>query len=96
MKFIEPEPARKTYQDTDGSNIKKIDIKKKYIYAIRVNFRQTVMIPRYPDLKTQAITWQTESAGLRRLSKIRDDVMNEIDVFIEAYLSENHPNKITE
>ena len=96
IRFVEPEPAKKAYQDLDGSSVEKTDTKKKYIYAIRVNFRQIVVIPRYPDIKAQAITWQTESAGFRRLSLIRDDVMNVIDVFIEAYLSENDRNKITE
>jgi hypothetical protein len=89
MKFAEPEPARKTFQDLNGSAIEKIDSKKRYLYAIRLNFRQIVIIPRYPDLKAQAITWQTESIGLRRLALIRDDVMNAVEVFMEAYLSEN-------
>ena len=93
MKFTEPEPARKKYKDLDGSEIEKIDTHKKYIYAIRVNFRQIVSIPRNPDLKSLAITWQTESVGFRRLALIRDDVMNLIDVFIEAYRSENPQTK---
>jgi len=89
MKFAEPEPSQKTYQDIDGSGIEKIDTQKRYIYAIRLNFRQIVFIPRNPDLKSLAITWQTESVGFSRLSLIREHVMNVIDVFIEAYLSEN-------
>ena len=96
MKFAEPEPARKTFQDLDGSQIEKIDTKKKYIYAIRLNFRQIVSIPRSPDLKVLAITWQTESLGFSRLALIREDVMNVIDVFIEAYLSENPRKKMAE
>ena len=96
LKFAEPEIARKTYQDLDGTAVEKTDTKKKYIYAIRLNFRQTVVIPRHPDLKAQAITWQTESLGFNRLSLIRDDVMNVTDVFIEAYLSENPQKKLVE
>jgi hypothetical protein len=96
IKFVEPEPTTKKYQDLDGSEIEKIDTKKKYIYAIRINFRQIVMIPRHPDLKAQAITWQTESVGLRRLALIRDDVMRTVEVFMEAYLSENPPKKADE
>ena len=87
MKFLEPEHARKIYTTLDEDEIEKFDTKKKYVYAIRLNFRQMVVLPRDPALKALAITWQTESVGFRRLALIREDV---IDVFIEAYLSENH------
>ncbi|MGB5747036.1 MAG: hypothetical protein WBM69_08655 [Desulfobacterales bacterium] len=90
MKFSEPEAAKKTYETQDGSVIGRVDPKKKYVYAIRLNFRQMVLFPRDPGLKALAITWQTESVGFRRVTLIREDVMNVIDVFIEAYLSENH------
>jgi len=36
-----------------------------------------------------AITWQTESVGFRRLAHIREDFESVVNVFIEAYLSEN-------
>ncbi|NNL75620.1 MAG: hypothetical protein HKO68_04705 [Desulfobacterales bacterium] len=91
MQIIEPEPAKKIYKTWNENEIAIIDIKKKYIYAIRLNFRQMVLFPRNPALKSQAITWQTDSVGFRRLSLIREDVLNVIDFFIEAYLSEN-PN----
>jgi len=89
MKFLEPEAARKVYTTLDENQIEKADTKKKYVYAIRLNLRQMVVLPRNPALKALAITWQTESVGFRRLTLIREDVMNLIDVFIEAYLSEN-------
>jgi hypothetical protein len=90
MKLLEPERARKIYTTLDENEIEKFDTKKKYVYAIRLNFRQMVLFPRDPALKALAITWQTESLGFRRLTLIRADVMNVIDLFIEAYLSENH------
>ena len=90
MKFLEPEGTRKIYTTLDENEIEKIDTKKKYVYAIRLNFRQMVLFPRDPALKALAITWQTESLGFRRLAPIREDLMSVIDVFIEAYLSENH------
>ena len=93
MKFLEPERVRKTYTTLDENEIEKLDTKKKYVYAIRLNFRQMVLFPRDPALKALAITWQTESVGFRRLTLIREDLMNVIDVFIEAYLSENHHSK---
>ena len=90
MKLLEPEVARKIYTTPDENQIEKVDTKKKYVYAIRLNFRQMVLFVRDPALKALSITWQTESVGFRRLALIREDVMNVIDVFIEAYLSENH------
>jgi len=93
MKFLEPERARKKYTTLDENEIEKVDTKKNYVYAIRLNFRQMVLFPRDPVLKVLAITWQTESVGFRRLTLIREDLMNVIDVFIEAYLSENHQSK---
>ena len=93
MKFSEPERARKKYTNLDENEIEKVDTKKNYVYAIRLNFRQMVLFPRDPVLKVLAITWQTESVGFRRLTLIREDLMNVIDVFIEAYMSENHQSK---
>ena len=96
MKFLEPEPAIKISRTFGGDEIERVEAKKKYIYAIRINFRQMVLLPRDPALKSPAITWQTESVGFKRLALIREDVMRVIDVFIEAYLSENPPNKTDE
>jgi hypothetical protein len=96
MKFAEPESTRKIYTTLDENGFEKVDTKKKYVYAIRLNFRQMVLFPRDPALKPLAITWQTESIGFRRLTLIREDLMKVIDVFIEAYLSENHQNKTAE
>jgi plasmid maintenance system killer protein len=93
VQFLEFQPERKIYRTPDGDEIEKVDTKKKYIYAIRLNFRQTVMFPRDPALKASAITWQTEFLGLSQLAIIKEDIMNVIDVFVEAYLSENHQNK---
>ncbi len=93
MKFLKPEGTRKIYTTLDEDEIEKVDTKKKYVYAIRLNFRQMVLFPRDSALKILAITWQTESLGFRRLTLIREDLMNVIDVFIEAYLSENHQSK---
>jgi hypothetical protein len=47
---------------------------------------------RNPEQTTYAITWQTETLGLRRVALIREDIENVVNVFIEAYLSENPGN----
>jgi hypothetical protein len=90
IKFANPEPATKAYKTwDDDKDIEKIDTKKKYIYAIRLNLRQLVVLSRDPALRVWSITWQTESVGLRQVSLIGEAVLNAIDVFIEAYSSEN-------
>jgi hypothetical protein len=96
IKFANPEPAQKTYKTwDDGKDIEKVDTKKKYVYAIRLNLRQLVVLPRDPALRAWSITWQTESLGIRQVSLIKEAVLNTIDVFIEAYLSENRGSQKT-
>jgi len=93
LKFNDPEPAKKQYISLSGKEekIETVDIKKKYIYAVRLNLRQLVSLKRDPSLEAFSITWQAESVGMRRLALIKDDIKGLVDVFIEAYASEN-PN----
>jgi len=89
IKFMDPEPPKKTFSTSEEDKIERIDPKKRCVYAIRLNFRQPASLPRAPAVSVLAITWQTESVGLRRLALIREDFENTVNVFIEAYLSEN-------
>ncbi|MDH4010340.1 MAG: hypothetical protein OEU55_06445, partial [Desulfobacterales bacterium] len=75
--------------DKSGDIIEKVDVKKKYIYAIRLNLRQLVSLKRDPSAEAFSITWQAESVGMRRLALMKDDIKSLVDVFIEAYTSEN-------
>ena len=95
LKFVDHEPAKKTFLSLDDKEekIEKADIKRKYIYAIRLNLRQIVALQRDSSVKAFSITWQAESVRLRRLALIKDDIKSQVDVFIEAYISEN-PNSI--
>jgi len=68
----------------------------RYVYAIRLNFRQAVSLLRNPGTTIFSITWQTESVGMRRLVHMREDFENVVNGFIEAYLSENPGIKTTE
>ena len=86
---LDPEPPQKTFTTSTEDKIQRIDPKARLVYAIRLNLRQPVSLARNPDVTVSAITWQTESVGLRRLAQIREDFENVVDVFIEAYLSEN-------
>jgi hypothetical protein len=96
VKFLDPEPPKKTFSTSDKENIEKLNPKKRYVYAIRLNFRQPASLRRTPAATVFAITWQTESVGLRRLALIREDIENVVNVFIEAYLSENQDIKKTD
>jgi hypothetical protein len=95
LKFVAHEPAKKTFLSLDDKEekIETADTKKKYIYALRLNLRQMVALQRDSSVKAFSITWQAESVGLRRLALIKDDIKSQVDVFIEAYASEN-PNLI--
>lgn len=87
--FMDSEPPKKTFTTAKEEEIKRFDPKKKYVYSIRLNFRQPASLQRNPEARISAITWQTESVGMRRLAKIREDFENVVNNFIEAYLSEN-------
>jgi hypothetical protein len=91
LKFSDPEPAKKQFptDDKSGDIIEKVDVKKRYIYAIRLNLRQLVSLKRDPSAEAFSITWQAESVGMRRLALIKDDIKSLVDVFLEAYISEN-------
>jgi len=91
LKFSDPEPAKNQFptDDKSGDIIEKVDVKKRYIYAIRLNLRQLVSLKRDPSAEAFSITWQAESVGMRRLAIIKDDIKSMVDVFIEAYTSEN-------
>jgi len=95
LRFSDPEPAKKQFPtfDKKGEVIEKVDVKKRYVYAIRLNLRQLVSLKRDPTAEAFSITWQAESVGMRRLALIKDDIKSLVDVFIEAYISEN-PNSI--
>ena len=96
IKFLDPEPPKKTFSTSEEEKIEKLDPKKRYVYAIRINLRQPASLRRTPAVSVFAITWQTESVGLRRLALIREDFENTVNVFIEAYLSENPDIKKTD
>ncbi len=87
--FSTPEPPKKSIIIGDEEKLERFDPKKRYIYAIRLNLRQLASLRRNPEQSVYTITWQTETLGLRRVALIREDIENVVNVFIEAYLSEN-------
>ena len=95
LAFLDPEPAVKRFSTADGK-IEKTDLKKKYVYTVRLNLRQAVMLERDTTLTPTAITWQTEAIGFNRLSLLQNEVSRAVNVFIEAYSSENASVKTPE
>jgi hypothetical protein len=91
LKFSDPEPAQKKFPAFDKKEeaIEKVDVKKRYVYAIRLNLRQLVALQRDPSFKAFSITWQAEFVGMRRMAFMPEDVKSLVDNFIEAYTSEN-------
>jgi len=72
--FLNPEPLNKTFITAKEEKIEKFDPQRRYVYAIRLNLRQPVLLQRNPEAPISAITWQTESVGFRRLALIREDI----------------------
>jgi hypothetical protein len=95
LRFADPEPAMKKIPALNKNEemIETVDVKKRYIYAIRLNLRQLVSLKRDPAAEAFSITWQTESVGMRRLSLIQERIKSLVDVFVDVYASEN-PNLI--
>jgi hypothetical protein len=95
LSFADPEPVKKQFPALDQKEdlIEKVDLKKPYVYAVRLNLRQLVSLKRDPSAEAFSITWQTESVGIRRLTLIQERIKSLVEVFIEAYTSEN-PNLI--
>ncbi|MGD9349046.1 MAG: hypothetical protein PVF71_05285, partial [Desulfobacterales bacterium] len=76
LSFADPEPAKKQFPalGQKEETIEKVDVKKRYVYAIRLNLRQLVSLKRDPAAEAFSITWQTESVGMRRLSLIQERI----------------------
>ena len=61
-------------------------------YSIDVMLIQKVFLLRDPEKNTYAMTWSTGGIGSidkQILAQLRESVMNVVDVFIHAYLTEN-------
>jgi len=63
-----------------------------YPYSIDVMLIQKVFLLRDPEKNTYTMTWSTGGIGSidkQILAQLRESVMNVVDVFIHAYLTEN-------
>jgi hypothetical protein len=89
LEFLMPEALRKYSYTVDGEQVAKQGRIERYFYRVDVELRQMVSLLRDPDVRELATTWSAGSLGYRRLSRIQADVMDQVDKFIDAYLSAN-------
>lgn len=62
----------------------------RYLYYIRVELNQEVILVRAPNAKLSTVTWSTGGWGIDfSLDYIRQNVKAQVDKFINAYLTEN-------
>ena len=62
---------------------------KKFLYRLRLEFRQEVALTRNADIKVMATTWMKDDFGYRRLNVIHESVLTLTDVFVQDFLSTN-------
>jgi len=92
VQILTPEALTKYGYSVEGQQISKSERVERYVYRVDVEVRQTVSLVRDPTIKELAATWSTGSFGFRRLSRIKEDVNDQVDAFINAYLAVN-PNQ---
>lgn len=64
--------------------------KERYILHVRVELSQGVALVRAPKVRSSAATWSVSVTGISpKLSPVRDQVKELVDLFINAYLSVN-------
>jgi len=62
----------------------------RYLYYIRVELNQEVVLVRAPNAKISTVTWSAGGWGIDfSLDNIRQTVKAQVDKFINAYLTEN-------
>jgi len=62
----------------------------RYIFYIRIELNQEVLLARTPETKVSTVTWSTGGWGIDfTLDNIRQIVKTQVDRFINAYLTEN-------
>ena len=59
------------------------------LYEVAVQLMQDVSLERRPSLKLLAPTWEVGSMGLGETKEIRKSIKDNVDAFIDVYLSVN-------
>ena len=62
----------------------------RYLFYIRIELHQEVLLVRAPNTKVSAVTWSAGGWGIDfSLDHVRETVKAQVDKFISAYLAEN-------
>ena len=61
----------------------------KFSYAIGLELRQAIRLVRDPNIETLGATWSTGGIGYGGIPYIREHVKDDMDIFINAWLSVN-------
>ena len=88
VEILLPEATQKFGYIPDGTQVHKTATVR-YFYTVRAELRQMVSLVRNPGIKALSATWTDSSLGLRRLSRIKTDVMDRVDAFILDFKAAN-------
>lgn len=89
VQVLMPEALRKYAYTVEGQQISKPEWAGRYVYRVDLEVRQMVSLMRDSTIRELSTTWSTGSLGFRRLSRIKEDVNDRLDAFINAYLAVN-------
>lgn len=87
--ILPPEAWKKFKYTVDGEKFSKDISEEKYLYAVRLELGQIVILLRDPAIQQRATTWSRSSLGFRRISRIESDVRDQVVGFVEAYSAAN-------
>lgn len=63
----------------------------KFMYRLRLEFRQEVSLARDAGMKVMAITWMRDDFGYRRLEAIHRSALSLTDIFVQEFQAANRP-----
>jgi hypothetical protein len=89
LRMLMPEAFQRVTFTLEGIPISKPEQGQRYFYAIDVEFRQIVSLVRDASIKALATTWSIGSVGFCRPARIRADVMDQVNGFVDAYTATN-------
>ena len=93
LRVIKPVTAKKYSITEEGIEFSTPAGKVSYLYAIKTDLYQSVLLQRSPDKKIMATTWQTGSSNIKPLAEIRADIRNHMDKFLLDYKAENQRDR---
>jgi hypothetical protein len=84
-----PISARKFTLTSEGIDFSAPGGQPAYLYLVKVDLRQPVVLARDPSFGLTTETWSGDAFGIRRLNRLTPMVNLQVDRFIQAYRSVN-------